>query len=46
MSNSIPSQPQFTIDNTTSYPRLMELIEAEDAANGELGCGRNLGNKP
>jgi hypothetical protein len=46
MSNSIPSQPQSTIDDTTSYPRLMELIEAEDAANGEVGCGRNLGNKP
>ncbi|AFZ10726.1 hypothetical protein Osc7112_6599 (plasmid) [Oscillatoria nigro-viridis PCC 7112] len=24
----------------------MELIEAEDAANEEVGCGRNLGNKP
>jgi hypothetical protein len=24
----------------------MELVEAEDAANGEVGCGRNLGNKP
>jgi hypothetical protein len=46
MSNSIPSQPQSTIDDTTSYPRLMELIEAEDAANGEVGCGRDLGNKP
>jgi hypothetical protein len=46
MSNSIPSQPQSTIDDTTSYPRLMELIEAEDAANGEVCCGRDLGNKP
>jgi hypothetical protein len=46
MSNSIPSQPQLTIDDTTRYPRLMELIEAEDAANGEVSCGRNLGNKP
>lgn len=46
MSNSIPSQPQSTIDDTTHYPRLMELIEAEDAANGEVGCGRDLGNKP
>jgi hypothetical protein len=46
MSNSIPSQPQSTIDDTTRYPRLLELIEAEDAANGEVGGGRNLGNKP
>jgi hypothetical protein len=23
----------------------MELVEAEDAANGEVGCGRNLGDR-
>jgi len=46
MNNSIPFQPKSTIDDTTHYQRLMELIKAEDAANGEVGCGRDLGNKP
>jgi len=46
MSRSIPSEPQPTTENTTCHQRLMELVEAEDAANGEVGCGRNLGNKP
>lgn len=41
MSQSIPSQ--FTND-ITQHKLLMELIEAEDAANGEVGCGRDLGN--
>ncbi|MCU0542648.1 MAG: hypothetical protein MUE44_10700 [Oscillatoriaceae cyanobacterium Prado104] len=46
MSKSIPSEPQPTIDDTIRYQRLMELVEAEDAANGEVGCGRNLENQP
>jgi hypothetical protein len=46
MSKSIPSEPQSTINDTTHHQRLMELVEAEDAANGEVGCGRNLGNRP
>ncbi len=27
------------------HQRLMELVEAEDAANGEVGCGRDWGSK-
>ncbi|MCU0546875.1 MAG: hypothetical protein MUE44_32715 [Oscillatoriaceae cyanobacterium Prado104] len=46
MSKSIPSEPQSTINDTTRHQRLMELVEAEDAANGEVGCGRNLGERP
>lgn len=46
MSKSIPSEPQSTIDDTICHQRLMELVEAEDAANGEVGCGRNLGDRP
>lgn len=46
MSRSIPSEHQSTIDDTTRHQRLMELVEAEDAANGEVGCGRNLGDRP
>ncbi len=46
MSKSIPSEPQPATDDTTRHQRLMELVEAEDAANGEVGCGRNLGDRP
>jgi hypothetical protein len=46
MSKSIPSEPQSIIDDTIRHQRLMELVEAEDAANGEVGCGRNLGDRP
>ncbi|MEG4273900.1 MULTISPECIES: hypothetical protein [unclassified Microcoleus] len=46
MSKSIPSEPQSTINDTIRHQRLMELVEAEDAANGEVGCGRNLGDRP
>ncbi|MEG4202766.1 hypothetical protein QUA20_02375 [Microcoleus sp. Pol7_A1] len=46
MSKSIPSEPQSTIDDTIRHQRLRELVEAEDAANGEVGCGRNLGDRP
>jgi hypothetical protein len=30
---------------TLDHQRLLELIEAEDAANGEVGCGRDWGSK-
>lgn len=43
MTQSIPAQPKATSDKTTRHQRLMELVEAEDAANGEVGCGRDLG---
>jgi hypothetical protein len=46
MSKSIPFEPQPATDDTTRHQRLMELVEAEDAANGEVGCGRNLGDRP
>ncbi|WP_293183566.1 MULTISPECIES: hypothetical protein [unclassified Microcoleus] len=46
MSRSIPSEPQTATEDTTRHQRLMELVEAEDAANGEVGCGRNLGDRP
>jgi hypothetical protein len=32
-------------DSETRYQRLMELVEAEDASNGEVGCGRDLGEQ-
>jgi hypothetical protein len=46
MNKSIPSEAQPATDDTTRYQRLMELVEAEDAGNGEVGCGRNLGDRP
>jgi hypothetical protein len=46
MSKLIPSEPQPATDDTTRHQRLMELVEAEDAANGEVGCGRNLEDRP
>ncbi len=42
MTQSIPSQ---STNDITHHKRLMELIEAEDAANGEVGCGSDLGDK-
>jgi hypothetical protein len=32
-------------DSETGYQRLMELVEAEDASNGEVGCGRDWGEQ-
>lgn len=43
MTQSIPAQPKATPDKAARHQRLLELIEAEDAANGEVGCGRDLG---
>jgi hypothetical protein len=31
--------------NDVQHQRLMELVEAEDAASGEVGCGRDWGSK-
>ena len=45
MTQSIPAQPKAALNEAARHQRLMELIEAEDAANGEVGCGRDLGNK-
>jgi len=44
MTQSIPAKPKAEPNEGTRHQRLMELIEAEDAANGEVGCGRDLGN--
>lgn len=45
MTQSIPAKPKAAPDEAIRYQRLMELVEAEDAANGEVGCGRDLGNR-
>lgn len=45
MTQSIPAQPKAAPHEAIRHQRLMELIEAEDAANGEVGCGRDLGNR-
>lgn len=52
MTQSIPfssgdaARTQFdSSDDVTRHKRLMELVEAEDAANGEVGCGRDWGDK-
>jgi hypothetical protein len=45
MTQSIPTQPKAATNEGTRHQRLMELIEAEDAANGEVGCGRDSGNR-
>jgi hypothetical protein len=43
MTQSIPAQPKATPDKAARHQRLLELVEAEEAANGEVGCGRDLG---
>jgi len=43
MTQSIPAKPKAAPNEGTRHQRLMELIEAEDAANGEVGCGRDVG---
>ncbi|MBV8885972.1 MAG: hypothetical protein JO235_18530 [Chroococcidiopsidaceae cyanobacterium CP_BM_RX_35] len=42
MTQSIPTKPNSTEDEAARHQHLMQLIEAEDAANGEVGCGRDL----
>lgn len=41
MTQSIPAHSKASSDEGARQ-RLMELVEAEDAANGEVGCGRKL----
>lgn len=43
MTQSIPATPKASSDVAARHQRLLELVEAEDAANGEVGCGRVLG---
>lgn len=45
MTQSIPAKSKSIPDEVARYQRLMELIEAEDVANGEVGCGRDWGTK-
>jgi len=45
MTQSIPAKPKAAPNEGTRHQRLMELIAAEDAANGEVGCRQNLGNR-
>ncbi|MBW4475180.1 MAG: hypothetical protein KME45_33100 [Stenomitos rutilans HA7619-LM2] len=45
MTQSIPAEPKASPSEGNRHQRLMELIEAEDAANGEVGCGRDSGNR-
>lgn len=45
MTQSIPATSKAAPNEGTCHQRLMELIEAEDAANGEVGCGRDLGSR-
>jgi hypothetical protein len=45
MTQSIPAQPKAAPNEGTRHQRLMELIEAEDAAKVEVGCGRELGDR-
>ncbi len=39
------TQSHRMTDSETRYQRLMELVEAEDASNGEVGCGRDWGEQ-
>jgi hypothetical protein len=43
MTQSIPAKSKSKSDEIVRHQRLLELIEAENAANGEVGCGRELG---
>ena len=45
MTQSIPAESKPMSNESTRNQRLMELIEAEDAANGEVGCGQYLGKR-
>lgn len=43
MTQLIPAKSTSIPDEAARHQRLMELVEAEDAANGEVGCGRDWG---
>jgi hypothetical protein len=45
MTQAIPSRTNSLISSFMSQEQLMEGIAAEDAANGEIGCGRDWGSK-
>ncbi len=45
MTQSLPAQSKSVPSDVDRHQRLMELIEAEDGANGEVGCGRDWGNR-
>ncbi len=45
MTQSIPGKSKSTSDEVARYQRLMELVEAEDASQGEVGCGGNRGKR-
>ncbi|MBD2694330.1 hypothetical protein [Anabaena catenula] len=53
MTQSIPfsagdtalTQSESSTNGVIQHKRLMELVEAEDAANGEVGCGRDWGEQ-
>lgn len=45
MTKSPPSHLSQTTPDLTSQQRLLQGVEAEDASNGEVGCGRDWGEK-
>ncbi len=45
LSEQQTTQSHTMTDSETRYQRLMELVEAEDASNGEVGCGRDWGEQ-
>ncbi|GAA6619639.1 hypothetical protein [Scytonema sp. NUACC26] len=45
MTQAIPPQTNPFISSFMTQEQLMEGIAAEDASNGEIGCGRDWGNK-
>ena len=45
LSEQQATQSHTMTDSETRYQRLMELVEAEDASNGEVGCGRDWGEQ-
>ena len=45
LSEQQATQSHTMTDSETRYQRLMELVEAEDASNGEGGCGRDWGEQ-
>lgn len=45
LSEQQATQSHTMTDSETCYQRLMELVEAEDASNGEVGCGRDWGEQ-
>lgn len=44
MTQSIPSPSDSTMNDMAKHQQLMEFVAAEDTANGEVGCGRIVGN--